>query len=507
MTPPLQQTSRGQLAAVVLALGLATLTFLLPLATAALLGTALVCFAAGAQTLQRTHGLEPGAFSAGFYLATLLILGAGGWQIVHRVRAWQAARRLRSAAADPDDAEALAPAPQAPDGTLAALRQPWLLLGAGLFLADAFLVRWEIRGKLDSPDGLLAAAILASMVWAQLLVAAIALWVTRALWRTLLGSARRSPYAAGLVTAFGLAIGVASVLGLRSLAADAAEVASRQRAVASLEQAPAADSALERVRLAFVAFTDLKHQDPEEGQPLVRDPAPEPAAAAAPADPDALPDTAAAAAAALAPPTAPEILPAAATDDRPAAADADADADLPFIGSLTLGPPFSGCVDRLTQRGPDYDPIEREIARVMARYGVSAYDARVLVIETLVSVCMKKGEDREDLRRYLTRSISNAARNFLTRHLNQRRTCSIELVPVVDYPDDTSGWRYADEAEQRARRAFCDLSEIDQAIVQARVMQELTFGQIAEQIGLSEDGARKAFDRAVRRLREKFEKN
>ena len=503
MTPPLQQTSRGQLAAVVLALGLATLTFLLPLATAALLGTALVCFAAGAQTLQRTHGLEPGAFSAGFYLATLLILGAGGWQIVHRVRAWQAARRLRSAAADPDDAEALAPAPQAPDGTLAALRQPWLLLGAGLFLADAFLVRWEIRGKLDSPDGLLAAAILASMVWAQLLVAAIALWVTRALWRTLLGSARRSPYAAGLVTAFGLAIGVASVLGLRSLAADAAEVASRQRAVASLEQAPAADSALERVRLAFVAFADAKHGDPEERQQLVQEPAQAPAAADAdePAAPDTLPDTAA-----LAPPTAPapEVRPAAA--DEPAAT-ADADADLPFIGSLTLGPPFAGCVDRLTQRTPDDDPIQREIARVMARYGVSAYDARVLVIETLVSVCMKKGEDREDLRRYLTRSISNAARNFLTRHLNQRRTCSIELVPVVDYPDDTSGWRYADEAEQRARRAFCDLSEIDQAIVQARVMQELTFGQIAEQIGLSEDGARKAFDRAVRRLREKFEKN
>lgn len=81
-TPPPQQASRGQLAAVVLALGQVTLTFLIPLATVALLMMAVLAFVAGTTTLRLAHGLDPGAFSAGFYLAALLLLGAGGWQLV-----------------------------------------------------------------------------------------------------------------------------------------------------------------------------------------------------------------------------------------------------------------------------------------------------------------------------------------------------------------------------------------------------------------------------------------
>lgn len=504
-----QQTSRGQLAAVVLALGLATLTFLIPLAVGALFLTAVLAFAAGATALRLAHGLEPGPFSAGFYLATLLLLGAGGWQLVHTVRAWQAGRSLRKASAEEGQSEALVPNKPKPGGAPAALKQqPFMLLGAALLVADAFLVRWEIRGKLDSPDGLLAAAILASMVWAQILVAVLSVRLTLLLWRALVRSSRRSPYAAGLVTAFGLAISLASVLGLRSSLGDAAEAASRQSVVTSIEGAPSASSPIEQMRLALVEFAEPKKT--EDRQPLVKETAPVAAAAPeGPTDPAALADAAAAAASALAPPAAPvpapSVTPAAASEGESLPAAAAEESEAPLL-DLSFGPPFAKCVDRLTQRSTDDDPIQREVARIVRRFGISEHDARALVIETLVSVCLKKGEDNEDLRRYLQRSITNAAHNFRSRHLNRSRTCSIELVPVVDFPDD-SGWHFADDTETRAQQAFCSLSELDQAIIQARVMRELTFRQIGDIIGLTEDGARKAFDRALRRLKEKFEKS
>ena len=279
-TPPSQQTSRGQLAAVVLAVALVTLTFLIPLAAIALLATAVLAFAAGAMALRLAHGLDPGAFGAGFYLATLLLLGAGGWQLVHSAHAWQAARSLRKASTEASPPEALVLGKPKPGGAPAAVKQqPFMLLGVALLMADAFLVRWEIRGKLDSPDGLLAAAILASMVWAQILVAVVSVRLTLLLWRTLVRSSRRSPYAAGLVTAFALAISLASALALRSAFHDAAEAASHHRVVTSLERAPSASSPIEQMRLAFVEFAEPKKaKDP---QPLVKDTAPAAATAAA----------------------------------------------------------------------------------------------------------------------------------------------------------------------------------------------------------------------------------
>src|SRR5262249_9581004 len=118
-----------------------------------------------------------------------------------------------------------------------------------------------------------------------------------------------------------------------------------------------------------------------------------------------------------------------------AAAPTEADTDNPFLG-ISFGPPFADCVDRLAERTTDRDSIEQRIRRLVARFPMSEYDARAIVIETLVSVCVKKAEDREDLRRYFWRSVTNAARNFVTRHLNGRRTCSIELVPVLDFPEE-----------------------------------------------------------------------
>lgn len=502
-----------------LALGLATLTFLVPVALMTLALAGMVSFAAGAKALRLAHGLEPGSFSAGFYLATLLLLGAGGWQVVHLARSWLTQRAQRKQALEGSQPEALAVAQ--PQGWRASLTQrPWLLIGVALILIDASLVRWEMHGSLDSPDGLLAAAILASMAWAMVVLTVMGVWLTGRLLRTLLRSSQRSPYTAGLVTAFGLAISVASVLTLRDSFTETAEAASHQDVVTSIEEA-SADSPIEQIRLALVAVGEPKKAKDEP--PLVRDTLPGPPQRI---DPDAgskvLPadDTAAAAEAAAAfgdaapaggaaPPAKlpADGVPAAAppVDIIPAAA-APTDSGPLFLG-LTMGPPFANCVDRLTERKENVDPIEWQIRRLMNRFGISEHDARAIVLETLVSVCMSKAEDREDLSRYFMRSATNRAYTFVNRRTNRGRVCSIELVPVLDVPDESDGWHFAEQTEERAQKAFCELSELDQAIIHARVIEDLKFGQIGEMIGLTEDGARKAFDRALRRMKENFHKN
>ena len=533
------ETSRPQLIGAVLSLGLATLTFVLPLALALLFATGIVAFAAAAKSLHLTHGLEPGPFSAGFYLAALLLLGAGGWQLVQFARAFRAWRAAKADAHEEVLPEHMT-SPRSRRLPAVLTQRPWMLLGTVLLLVDMSLVRLDIRGRLDSPDGILAAAILASMVWATLFIFILSVRATRVMWRTLLRGSRQSPYFAGWVTAACLAISLASVLTIHRYAKEAAETASQQNVVASIEEAPSADSSIEQIRQAFATFSEPKKPNDEQDQHLVKAQEPsakpqvipagqasaqaEDAADSATDSPDTLsPTETAAAAAGVAgagmagllpsssqtadrPPTTPT--PAAAIPaetSEPAAPTEPTETDEPFLG-LSFGPPFAGCVDRLTERNEHGDPIEQHIRRLMARFGISAHDARAVVFETLVSVCMKKAEDREDLSRYFWRSVTNAARNFLSRHLNGRRTCPIELVPVVDFPDDQDAWRYVEDTEQRAQRAFCSLSDIDQAIIQARVVRGLKFAQIAALVDLSEDGARKAFDRAIRRLKENFQK-
>lgn len=518
-TAPSSEASRIQLAAVGLALGLVTLTFLVPLALMTVVVTAMLSFAVGAKSLRFAHGLDSGSFSAGFYLATLLLVGAGGWQVVHTIRTWLARRALRTQALDTGAPDALVAAK--PKGMQTSLSQrPWMLLGVALLLVDISLVRWEIRGRLDSPDGLLAAAILASMVWATVFITMMSVRLTGFLWRTLIRNSRRSAYTAGLVTAFSLAISLASVLTLRSYSRETAEAAAQQNVLTSIEEAPSASSSLEQIRLALVEFAEPKKAS-DDARPLIKEalpstppqlqPTAEPTDNAEAADsltPTAL-GVVGGGAAALIPPSSPsaEGAPAAAppVDIVPVAA-SPTEPDTPLL-DISFGPPFASCVDRLTERMPDADPIEQHVRRLVTRFGMSEHDARAIVIETLVSVCVKKAEDREDLRRYFWRSVTNAARNFVTRHLNGRRTCSIELVPVLDFPEETNVWHYADQTEQRAQQAFCELSEIDQGLIQARVLHGLTFGRIGEITGLTESGAAKAFDRALRRLKQNFEKD
>lgn len=505
-------------------MGLATLTCVLPITLLLLFLCLIAGIVAAAKLLHWTHGLAPGPFSAGFYLATLLLVGAGGWQLVESVRVFLA---QRSAKTQPTDEAFPEPAPKANSHRLRSvvIHQPWMLLGTLLLLVDVSLLRLDIRGRFDSPDGLLAAAILASMVWATVFVGLVSIRTTMLLWRTLLRGARRSPYVAGWVTASCVAISLVSVWTIRHYAQEVKERVEQQSVVASIEDTPAEESSIEEARQVFLSIIEPKKPAKEQDPELVKAPADKSSAASASnraneddesaqAESDAQASAEAAADRSGVLPAVPQAsartralpTPAAAIPVNSAAPSfTEPDSSEPFLG-LSFGPPFAVCVDRLTARDQQGDPIELHMRRIMARFDISEHDARAIVMETLVSVCMKKGEDREDLRRYFWRSVSNAARNYLSRHLNGRRTCSIELVPVVDLPDEQESWRYVDDTETRAQRAFCELSEIDQALIQARVVRGLKFAEIGALVELSEDGARKAFDRAVRRLKEEFKR-
>ena len=189
-------TPRPQLVGSVLSMGVATLTCVLPITLVLLFFSVIVGFAAAAKLLHLTHGLAPGPFSAGFYLATLLLLGAGGWQVVESVRVFLAWRSAKTQTTDEE-----LPVPVSPANShrwrSVVTHQPWMLLGTLLLLFDVSMLRLDIRGRFDSPDGLLAAAILASMVWATVFVGIVSIRANMLLWRTLLSGGRSSYCSAG----------------------------------------------------------------------------------------------------------------------------------------------------------------------------------------------------------------------------------------------------------------------------------------------------------------------
>ncbi len=91
--------------------------------------------------------------------------------------------------------------------------------------------------------GLVAVVVILSMVWTTVGIAVLSVRGTRWLWRTLIRISRRSQFAAGLVTAFSLAIGVASILLFRSDSLASAATAVDQSISRPIRHAPARCSA------------------------------------------------------------------------------------------------------------------------------------------------------------------------------------------------------------------------------------------------------------------------
>ncbi len=63
------------------------------------------------------------------------------------------------------------------------------------------------------------------------------------------------------------------------------------------------------------------------------------------------------------------------------------------------------------------------------------------------------------------------------------------------------------EETKRADSAFASLKPNERFIINLRLLEGLRYKQISEMTGWSEDAARKAYDRAIRRLRKLFQSN
>lgn len=72
------------------------------------------------------------------------------------------------------------------------MQRPWATLGLWLFLVDLVLVRWQVKHHIPGIDGLIAAAVLASMVWATVFVLFFCIRTTLAIVGSLWSDARRS---------------------------------------------------------------------------------------------------------------------------------------------------------------------------------------------------------------------------------------------------------------------------------------------------------------------------
>lgn len=450
-------SSQRQMFAVAVALTLAFLTVVIPTTLAATGGTIALSLFAGAQALRKSDGLEPNIFSAGVYLAGLVLVGAAAWQGVLALGGRTAATPTP-------------PSPTPPEGSTQAkaqettvvqdfLQRPWATLGLWLFLIDMLLVRWRVKAPIHGLDLVVAAAVVASMIWATVFVVASCIRATRAMLRRLWRGARQSQFVAGMVTLGGLGLGITAGLLLTILSVKAERELRHVRFSIASHPAAISNSAIEQVRVTLFDLSEYQ-----------KEPRPALAASASPAVP---------------------VL---------------ADSSGRRTGwSTPASPSFARCIDQLMKRDIDSDPVKQVAQQLAWRFSLNEHDARGLVIDTLVSVCERKAGETDSLAAYFARSLRNAALNFRRRFLRDGKQCSIEIVPVMEVEADDGPWDFRDPFA--ARQAFCKLEELDQALIKERLSVGHTFAEIGELYDMSENGAQKAFDRAIQRLRKNFEKN
>ena len=168
--------------------------------------------------------------------------------------------------------------------------------------------------------------------------------------------------------------------------------------------------------------------------------------------------------------------------------------------------PFAQCIDKLMKPDSGEDAVKAAVQLLAWQFSLSELDARGLVFDTMVSVCQKKAGEDGKLGGYFHQSLRNAARNFRRRFWRDGKQCSLEIVPILEFEvDDGRTWDFTDPFT--ARHAFCSLPDLDQALIKERVVVGRSFAEIGTMYDLSENGAQKAFDRAMTRLRKLFEKN
>ena len=73
----------------------------------------------------------------------------------------------------------------------------------------------------------------------------------------------------------------------------------------------------------------------------------------------------------------------------------------------------------------------------------------------------------------------------------------------VEIPTDPEAPPAERQLSALERRALCSLAARDQRVLRARLLWNWSFGQIGKDLGLGDDGARKAYQRALGRLKKR----
>jgi DNA-directed RNA polymerase specialized sigma24 family protein len=163
---------------------------------------------------------------------------------------------------------------------------------------------------------------------------------------------------------------------------------------------------------------------------------------------------------------------------------------------------FSECVDDLSQPGEQGDPFDYAILGVQRVYGFQPLEAREIVYDTLVAVCvMSAKKEIENLESYFMGSLNHEA----SRRAKQKARW-VSWKENLDSSRDPAPPSDSDEGldvdPQVIESCLKELSLFEQELIRFRIYQDLTWEQISARIGrkMSARTAKRQFDAAMEKF-------
>lgn len=162
-----------------------------------------------------------------------------------------------------------------------------------------------------------------------------------------------------------------------------------------------------------------------------------------------------------------------------------------------VGNAFGQCAETLAERRPNTRPVVEQATASLIRDGLGKADAEDLVMQTLLSVCLRHADEpTSDLLAYYWGALRNNSRTFLRRRYREWPGYDDELISYSqELPADV---RLALEQELASLRAA--LGELTADDREVHYEKGLSYAAIAERRRESEDAVRQRARRARARL-------